>query len=62
MVMALALMHDFEEDVAMRLLQEISKARLNSDEKKLVEDLIQKAELFLYDEAQEQIEAYLNGH
>ena len=62
MVMALALMHDFEEDVAMRLLQEISKARLNSDEKKLVEDLIQKAELFLYDDAQEQIEAYLNGH
>ena len=57
--MALALMHDFEEDVAMRLMQEMSKARLNSEERKLVEELLQKAELFLYDEAQEQIEAYL---
>jgi len=60
MVMVLALMHDFEEDVAMRLMQEISKARLTSDERKLIEELIQKAELFLYDEAQEQIQAYLN--
>ena len=61
MIMALALMHDFEEDVAMRLLQELNKARLTSEERKLVEELLQKAELFLYDEAQEQIEAYLNG-
>lgn len=59
MVMVLALMHDFEEDVAIRLLQELSKARLNSEERKLVEELLQKAGLFLYDEAQEQIEAYL---
>jgi len=59
MVMVLALLHDFEEDVAMRLMQELSKARLTSEERKLVEELLQKAELFLYDEAQEQIEAYL---
>lgn len=59
MVMVLALLHDFEEDVAVRLLQELRAAKLEETEKKLVSELLEKADLFLYDEAQAQIEEYL---
>ena len=59
MVTVLALLHDFEEDVAVRMLQELGGAKLEDEEKQLVNELLHKSELFLYDEAQAQIEAYL---
>jgi len=59
MVTVLALLHDFEEDVAVRLLQELRAAKLEETEQKLVDELLKKADLFQYDEAQAQIEAYL---
>lgn len=59
MVTVLALLHDFEEDVAERLLQELRTAKLEEAEKTLVEEVFRKVELFLYDEAQAQIEEYL---
>ncbi len=59
MVAVLALLHDFEEDVAVRLMQGMQTAVQEEEEQKLLAELLQKAELFQYDEAQEQIEAYL---
>ena len=59
MVAVLALLHDFEEDVAVRLMQGMRTAVQEEEEQKLLAELLQKAELFQYDEAQEQIEAYL---
>ena len=59
MITVLALLHDFEEEVAVRLLKELSAAKLEETEKNLVEELLKKADLFLFDEAQAQIEEYL---
>ena len=59
MVAVLALLHDFEEDVAVRLMRGMQAAVQEEEEQKLLTELLQKAELFQYDEAQEQIEAYL---
>lgn len=59
LVTVLALLHDFEEDVAARLIQEMRTAKLEETEKTLLDNLSKKAELFLYDEAQTEIEEYL---
>ena len=59
LVTVLALLHDFEEDVATRLIQELRAAKLEEEEKNLLDNLIRKAELFMYDEAQAEIEEYL---
>jgi len=42
-----------------RLMQGMRTAVQEEEEQKLLAELLQKAELFQYDEAQEQIEAYL---
>lgn len=57
----LALLHDFEEDVAMRLIEEMDGYQLSQEQTAILEEIHGNMELFDYDEAEQFIQEQLKN-
>ncbi len=58
----LALLHDYEEDAAGRLLSEVLEYELSEEQTALLDEISRKLELFDYDEAEKLIKGWLSDH